>query len=966
MSETYDYGRIEPEWQRRWAEADCFRAAAPGEAGSEKPPFYVLDMFPYPSGAGLHVGHPLGYIASDIVSRYKRMRGFNVLHPMGWDAFGLPAEQYAIETGIHPAITTRKNIETYKRQLKIIGLSYDWSREVATCDERYYRWTQWIFLKIYNSWYDPEYRWTDAGGREVTGAARPIEQLPIPQHVKAEGDAAVAQFRDEHRLAYLAEVPVNWCPALGTVLSNEEVTADGRSERGNHPVYRRPMKQWMLRITEYADRLLADLDGLEWPEPIKLMQRAWIGRSEGAYIDFKLDGAEDVIRVYSTRPDTLYGATYLVLAPEHRLVNVITTDAQRGAVEAYVREARQKSDLARTAESKVKTGVFTGGYAINPVNHARLPIWVADYVLGGYGTGSIMAVPGSDRRDLEFADTFGLPVVQVVQPPAGVAWRGFEDLGVAVNSPPLQTEPGHPVQGERFAGQCDLNGLPTPEAKAKITTWLEERDLGEGTVQYKLRDWLFSRQRYWGEPFPIVYDERGLSEAVPENDLPVVLPAMDDFKPTASDNPDAEPQTPLSRAAEWTTLERGGRKLRRELNTMPQWAGSCWYYLRFTDASNDKAMIDPGVERYWAQQKAGGGAAKSGFVDLYLGGAEHAVLHLLYARFWHKVLYDLHVVSTPEPFQKLFNQGMIGAPSYRDDRGVYAPAAEVTEGPETEMFHPEEVDSRALQAALARGLSAVEAGKTARVRVKTKFYYAGQPVLQTFDKMSKTKKNVVNPDEIIGEYGADTLRLYEMYMGPLDASKPWNTRDIVGVHRFLQRVWRLVVVGDGGEGWKLNPRLGETRNDSLEKLLHKTIKKVETDIEAFAFNTAIAQMIVWVNEATGAETIGRDQIERFLRVLCPFAPHMCEELFARLGGTTLLSAAAWPAYDEALTRDDTVEIAVQVKGKVRGRVTVPTGATDDEIVAAARAVDAVAKDIAGRTIQRAIVVKGRLVNLIVQ
>jgi len=966
MSGQYEFWKIEPHWQQRWEQERVFRAANPGEPGSERPSRYVLDFFPYPSGAGLHVGHPLGYIASDIISRFLRMRGCNVLHPMGWDAFGLPAEQYAIETGIHPAITTRRNIETYKRQLKALGLSYDWERELATCDENYYRWTQWIFLKIFNAWYDPEYRWTDRYGRTVVGAARPIDELPIPAHVREQGEEAVAAYRDAHRLAYLAEVPVNWCPALGTVLSNEEVTADGRSERGNHPVFRRPMKQWMLRITEYAERLLADLDGLDWPEPIKRMQQAWIGRSTGAYIDFRLEGSSpEVIRVYSTRPDTLYGATYLVLAPEHRLVPVITRAERRGEVEAYVAEARQKSELTRTAESKVKTGVFTGAFALNPANHARIPIWVADYVLGSYGTGSIMAVPGSDRRDLEFARTFDLPVVKVVEPPAGTDWQGYEGEGVAVNSPPADSD-GPP-------GRCILNGLPTPQAKQRMIEWLEENGLGEGTVQYKLRDWLFSRQRYWGEPFPILYDEQGRAHPVDESELPVRLPPMEDFRPHASDDPSASPQAPLARAGEWAVLHRDGRTWRRELNTMPQWAGSCWYYLRFCDPHNERALIDPHVERYWAGLRAEGAtdrrepdrtAARAGFVDLYMGGAEHAVLHLLYARFWHKVLYDLGYVSTPEPFQKLFNQGMIGAASYRDERGVYVPAAEVEEGQETEMAHPEETDPAKLQAALARGLGPAEAQRVARLRVRTRYYHKGRPVLQTFDKMSKSKKNVVSPDDIIREYGADTLRLYEMYMGPLEASKPWNTRDIIGVHRFLQRVWRLVVSGDG-PGWQPSPRIVEQRDPHLERLLHRTIRKVQNDIERFAFNTAIAQMIVWVNEAQRVPAVGRDQIERFLLILAPFAPHICEELWARLGHHDLLATAAWPTYDEALTREELVEIAVQVNGRVRGRVAVPVAAGEDDIVAAARAVESVARELTDRPIRRAIVVKGRLVNLIV-
>ncbi len=930
MSYAYDFNALERKWQDYWEAHECFRAANPGQPGSERPKFYVLDFFPYPSGAGLHVGHPLGYIASDIIARHMRMRGCNVLHPMGWDAFGLPAEQFAVETGVHPRITTQKNIETYKRQLRMIGLSYDWDRELATCEPAYYRWTQWIFLKIYNSWYDPEHRWTDSAGRQVVGAARPIDTLPIPPEVKSQGPEAVERFRAEHRLAYLAEVPVNWCPALGTVLANEEVTADGRSERGNHPVVRRPLKQWMLRITEYADRLLRDLDALDWPEPIKLMQRNWIGRSEGAYVDFCIDGGGPVsgetIRVFTTRPDTLYGATYMVLAPEHRLVPIITTAECRAAVDAYVQQARQRSDLERTAESKKKTGVFTGAYAINPVNRQRIPIWVADYVLIGYGTGSIMAVPGHDTRDLEFAEQYGLDVVKVVEPPVGTEWRGFVDDGVSCNSPP--------AGGEHFTGQCVLNGLPTPQAKRVITEWLEACDLGEGTVQYKLRDWLFSRQRYWGEPFPVLYAPDGSIVPVPETDLPVTLPDMDDFRPTASDDPNAEPQTPLSRAREWVQVRQGERVLSRETNTMPQWAGSCWYYLRFCDPHNEFALIDREAERYWLGGRDAAGQPRIGGVDLYMGGAEHAVLHLLYARFWHKVLYDLHVVSTPEPFHKLFNQGMIQAYAYRDDRDVPV-SHELVEFRDEQPYHRQ----------------------------------TGKPLKASVEKMSKSLRNVVNPDAIIHEYGADTLRLYEMYMGPLDASKPWNTRDIIGVHRFLQRIWRLVVpqpadAPDAPPPPPLSPRITGENDPALERLLHKTIKKVTEDFERFAFNTAIAQLIVWSNEAGKAPRLGRSQVERFLLLLAPMAPHICEELWQRLGHERSLSHEPWPTYDPALARDETAEYAIQVNGKIRARVSLPADASQDDLVAAAKSCPAIAKDLSGKAVRRVVVVPGRLVNII--
>ena len=1037
MNDTYAFNEIEPKWQKVWNEEKVFRAANPGEPGSEREKFYILDFFPYPSGAGLHVGHPLGYIASDIIARYKRMSGGNVLHPMGWDAFGLPAEQYAVETGIHPRITTQKNIATYKRQMLMIGLGYDWEREFATCDEDYYRWTQWIFLQIYNSWYDPEHRWTDAAGREVVGAARPIGVLPIPPEVKARGPRAVEEYQDEHRLAYLAEVPVNWCPALGTVLSNEEVTNEGRSDRGNHPVYRRPMKQWMLRITEYADRLLSDLEELDWPEPIKLMQRNWIGRSAGAYADFALQSQPDnIIRVFTTRPDTLFGATYLVLAPEHRLVSIITTPERRSDVEAYVAAARQKSDLDRTADSKAKTGVFTGAYAINPVNRQRVPIWVADYVLISYGTGSIMAVPAHDTRDYAFAKAFGIPIVDVIYPPViaamrhfaqrapdeldgNGAWRdalaSFLDRVLSAQVDPQQLEallvatlkepdptaasklladgaikqlPGvierehgnshvswarvleilgfqsltelrdvfrdaqfYARVGDAFTGegysanspmkktfdrQCDLNGTRTPDAIQAITRWLEERDLGEGTIQYKLRDWLFSRQRYWGEPFPILYREDGAIVGVDESELPVPLPPMEDYRPVAGDDPNAEPQTPLSRAAaDWIHVERAGQRFRRELNTMPQWAGSCWYYLRFCDARNKKQLIAPNVEKYWLGGPEADGTPKIGGVDLYMGGAEHAVLHLLYARFWHKVLYDLGHMTTPEPFHKLFNQGMITAYAYRDARGQYV--------------HYDNIDFR---------------------EDVTRHKDTGEELRESVEKMSKTLKNVVNPDRIIQEYGADTLRLYEMYMGPLEASKPWNTRDIIGPHRFLQRVWRLVIVPEQegqepGGPWKLNPKITDRPNDELERLLHKTIKKVQEDIERFAMNTAIAQMIVWCNEAQKAKSIRRDQIERFLRVLSPFAPHICEELWERLGHENSITTEAWPGYDERLTVDDTVEMAVQVNGKLRGRIRVARDAADAQVVEVAKADKSIAGVLEGKEIKRAIVIKGRLVNLIV-
>ena len=957
MSMTFNFRQLDRKWQQVWEQHSTFRAANPGEPESDKPPFYVLDFFPYPSGAGLHVGHPLGYIASDIIARYMRMKGFNVLHPMGWDAFGLPAEQYAIETGVHPAVTTRRNIETYTQQLKMIGLSFDWSREIATCDPDYYHWTQWVFLQLFDSWYDPDCHWIDDAGRTVVGRARPMADLPIPSEIQAQGAAAIESFRSGHRLAFLSEVPVNWCPALGTVLANEEVTADGRSERGDHPVFKRPLKQWMLRITRYAERLLGDLEPLDWPEPIKLMQRNWIGRSEGAFVNFALaDLAGESLRVYTTRPDTLFGATYMVLAPEHPLVARISTAAQRPSVDEYVAAAARKSEVDRTAEGKVKTGVFTGAQAINPVNGQPIPIWIADYVLAGYGTGAIMAVPGSDSRDHEFAEKFNLPIVQVVQPPDGVDWLGFEDDGIAVNSPPSD------LRRDDF---CNLNGLPTPHAKRAIIGWLEARGLGNGTVQYKLRDWLFSRQRYWGEPFPLLHRADGTIVAVDASQLPVTLPEVADFKPTASNDPNAVPQTPLSRATDWMRVSVNGSILTREANTMPQWAGSCWYYLRFCDAKNSRAAISPTAEKYWASSgaKPHGKAVlpsitaapkspeKIGFVDLYVGGAEHAVLHLLYARFWHKVLYDRGVVSTPEPFQRLFNQGMITSVAYRDSRDVYIERSDV----EIQNHNPLDALHRVTREKLS-----------ARV-----------------EKMSKSKKNVVNPDEICEQYGADTLRLYEMFLGPIDAGKPWSTEGINGVHRFLQRAWRLVAVEeDDVEAMnsatglssslesrtpkaRLNPRIGNQRDEALERLLHKAIAKVTLDIDRFAFNTAISEMMVWSTEAAKAEHLHRDQVERFVLLLAPFAPHLAEELWQQLGHPASLAREPWPTFDPALTRDDTIELAVQVNGKLRARIQVAADANDATIIAAAKAVDAIQKELAGRPTKREIVVKGRLVNLIV-
>ena len=835
----YEFTALESRWQQAWREWGTFRTPGPGQPGFDpaKPKYYVLDMFPYPSGAGLHVGHPKGYTATDIVARYKRHRGYNVLHPMGWDAFGLPAEQYAIQTGTHPAVTTAQNVGVFREQLQALGFSYDWEREVDTTDPGYYRWTQWIFEKLY-----------------------------------------------ERGLAYQAEIPVWWCEALGTVLANEEVI-DGKSERGGHPCVRKPLRQWMLRITSYAERLLADLDTLDWPESVKAMQREWIGRSEGAEIvfDFAVGeggsraGSEEArsFTAFTTRPDTLFGATFCVLSPEHPLVDALTTDAQRAAVAAYREEAARKSELERAELQKEKTGVFTGAYAVNPVYpdsdpRRRMPVWIADYVLMSYGTGAIMCVPGGDQRDLEFAKRFDLPVVQVT------------------------------TEDERMINSGFLDGLTVDEAKQRIVSWLDEQGLGRAKVTYRLRDWLFSRQRYWGEPFPVLHGEDGAVRLVPEADLPVTLPELDDFTPAA----DGEP--PLARAVAWRrVVDADGRTWLRETNTMPQWAGSCWYYLRFLDPRNDAAAWDAEAERYWMP------------VDLYVGGAEHAVLHLLYSRFWHKVLWDCGLVSTAEPFQKLVNQGMVQSFAYRDARGALVPSDEV------------------------------EDREDGFVRVAD-----GAAVERFTAKMSKSLRNVVNPGEVISAYGADTMRLYEAFMGPVTASAPWNPRDLPGVHRFLQRVWRLYERG-----------LAEGGPPEVERALHACVKKVGDDLESLGFNTALAAMMEFVNVATKHEQpLTRAQAEAFVLLLAPFAPHLAEELWAQLGHHESCAYATWPEFDPAQLVADTVEIPVQVNGKLRARILVPADADQATTEAAAR--EQAAAYLAG-TVRKVVVVPGRLVNFVV-
>ncbi|RME75961.1 MAG: leucine--tRNA ligase [Planctomycetota bacterium] len=842
----YDPAAIEPKWQRIWEERKAFRTPDDPEQLASRPKFYVLDMFPYPSGAGLHVGHPEGYTATDVIARLKRMQGYNVLHPMGWDAFGLPAERAAVREGLHPAVITRRNIDNFRKQIKRLGFSYDWDREIDTSDPRYYRWTQWIFLKLY-----------------------------------------------EKGLAYLAEVPVNWCPALGTVLANEEVK-DGRYVETGDPVERRLMRQWMLRITAYADRLLEDLDELDWPEGVKEMQRNWIGRSVGAEVRFRVADTDRSFEIFTTRPDTLFGATYCVLAPEHPLVAEITSDEQREAVERYVEQARHKSDLQRTDLAKDKTGVFTGAYAINPVNEQKIPIWVADYVLMSYGTGAIMAVPAHDERDHAFARAHGLPIVEVISGgERPVSEQAHTGEGTLVNSGPF-------------------TGMPSDKAREAITRWLEERGLGREKVQYRLRDWLFSRQRYWGEPFPILHTDDGEVVPVPEDELPVELPPLDEFKPT----PDGKP--PLARAPEsWLRVQLpDGRWATRETNTMPQWAGSCWYYLRFVDPHNDEAPWSPEAERAWMP------------VDLYVGGVEHAVLHLLYARFWHKVLYDLGLVHTKEPFRKLFNQGMILAFSYRDERGKYYP--------------PEQCEERDGQW-YVRGTD---------IRVE-----------RQIEKMSKSKGNVVNPDEVIDAHGADAMRLYELFMGPLEQTKPWQTEGVEGVRRFLARVWRLVVDPETGA---LSSRITDAPPASepeLERALHRTIKTVLEHTEGMRFNTAISQMMVFVNEATAARSLPREIVQTFLRVLAPYAPHIAEELWERLGGEGLIAHASWPAHDEALCTEQTVTVVVQVRGKVRDRLEVPRGTGREQLEALALASERVQPYLEGSP-RKVIVVPDRLVNIV--
>ncbi len=989
---------FEKRWQDYWRENDTYRTPNPGDADFDaaRKKKVILDMFPYPSGVGLHIGHPLGYIATDVKARFERMRGFNVLHSMGFDAFGLPAEQFAIQTGQHPRITTEANIENMLRQLQVIGLGHDPHRRFASTDVDYYKWTQWIFLQLFNSFYDPTVEWKGPQGQTITGRARPIAELrgllesgewlldedgvPQPKSVIGEGTKAegkeIDRAIDRGRLAYVDEVPVNWCPMLGTVLSNEEVTNEGKSERGDYPVYKRPLKQWMLRITDYADRLVADLEGLDWPNGVVEMQKGWIGRSVGARVNFPValaDGGKDKIAVYTTRPDTIFGATYMVLAPEHPLVDALTTADQKDAVAAYRAEVKLAGPVSSKDEAnREKTGVFIGAYATNPANGQQIPVWVADYVLMGYGTGAIMAVPAGDQRDFEFAHKFDLPIVATTKP--SESWLRANapadavDLDDAALLARYETAPGDFKVAQTDIGdtinsandEVSLNGLSTPDAKAKIIEWLEAKNIGRGRVQYKLRDWLFSRQRYWGEPFPVLFDqETGQVHGVAEAALPVVLPEMTDFKPQSNEDPNSEPEPPLARAKEWmevtgivladgsvlpvdaavgSTHSHAGadyevRSFRRDANSMPNWAGSCWYYLRYFDAKNDQAFASDAAAAYWANTTDDNGNAKPGAVDLYVGGAEHAVLHLLYSRFWHKVLFDLGYVATPEPFQKLFNQGMITADAYTDARGVYVDIHDV------EM---RDVD-----------------GKKQPFNAKT-----DEALITVPGKMGKRYKNGIPPEEICDQYTIDTFRTYEMYMGPLDSSKPWQSDAIVGMMRFLSNVWKVATQME---------RTSDV-DGKIETLLHKTIAKVTNDIAELRLNTAIAALIELTNAMTRQNAVHDDHVRALALMVAPFAPHLGEELMSRMAEAEFGSKKSvikfdWPVFDAEKAKDDEFEVPVQVNGKKRGSIMVAADADQATVEAMAKADENVARHLEGMQIVKVIYIAKptpKLINIVVK
>ncbi len=914
---SFPFHDFEPRWQQRWDSEKTFRTPGPGDADFDgsRPKYYILDMFPYPSGSGLHVGHPEGYTATDILGRTRRMQGFNVLHPMGWDAVGLPAEQYAIKTGQHPRVTTEANIDNFRRQLKSLGFGYDWDREVNTTDPDYLRWTQWIFLQLYGSYFCEE-----------TQKARPVTDLESLGWTRAQIDAV--------RLAFVHEAPVNWSPSLGTVLANEEIE---EWKAKGETVERRPLRQWMLRITKYANRLIGDLDSLDWPEGIKLLQKNWIGRSEGATVCFPLPGAaggiHQQVSVFTTRPDTLFGATYLVLAPEHPLVATVTTPDQRAAVEAYQQTCANKSDMERGDMNKDKTGVFTGCYFQNPLNQQLLPVWIADYVMMGYGTGAIMAVPAHDERDFEFAKKFDLPVVQVVDPPSDVPWQGYTGHGTAVNS-------------------GFLDGLSTAEAKASIIQWLESNGAGERRVTFKLRDWLFSRQRYWGEPFPIVWEE-GLHRALPDSELPLLQPELEDFKPTG------DPRGPLIKATEWIRYSEAAT---RETNTMPQWAGSCWYYLRYCDPRNTSRFISKEAESYWLS-----GNGKPGAVDLYVGGTEHAVLHLLYARFWHKVLYDLGHLTTSEPFQRLVNQGLIlGEMEFASFKGHA--------GNLVSFLNVAEQDNAFTHKATGESLTKILFPADGVEKQGEHFVLVADPQIRLrakAEKMSKSIGNVVNPDDVVKAYGADSLRLYEMFMGPLEQVKPWSMKGVEGVSRFLARVWRLAFTEKDG-AWEISGRIspGSSTDKALRRVVHETIRKVSEDIDKLSFNTAISQMMICTNAFTSAQTVPVAEFVQLLLCLNPFAPHITEEIHARLRplhptlDARQLCQQPWPAFDPAALIIDEAEIVVQVNGKLRDKVTISTGASNAAAEAAALASAKVQEAIGSLTVARIIVVPGKLVNIV--
>ena len=881
----YNFSEIEKKWQEYWEKNKTFKTS---DDLTNPRKFYILDMFPYPSGAGLHVGHPEGYTATDIVARYKRMKGFNVLHPMGWDAFGLPAEQYAIQTGTHPAVTTNKNCDTFRRQIKELGLSYDWDREINTTDPAYFKWTQWIFLKLYNTWYDHQ---TDRG--------RPIDEMPIPPDVIKAGDEARKKYINSRRLAYYDDAQIWYCPSCRIVCSNEEVLTDGTHEKCGNKVIRRNLKQWMLRIPYYAERLLKGLDKLDWPEGIKEQQRNWIGRSTGAEVDFKVDGHREIITVYTTRPDTLFGATYMVLSPEHPLVSKLTSPEQAESVREYVKAASLKSDLDRTDLAKDKSGVFTGTYAVNPVNGRKIPVWVADYVLMGYGTGAIMAVPAHDDRDFEFAKKFRLEITCILSP----AVNDMEQKRRIISGDECWTGDGIYINSSDSERGITLDGLNVEEGIAAITRWIEERNLGIHRVNYKLRDWLFSRQRYWGEPFPVIHWEDGEITVLDESELPLTLPELEIYEPGENG------ESPLSNAADWLFVtDKNGRRGRRETNTMPQWAGSCWYYLRFIDPKNDREIFDSAREKYWMP------------VDLYIGGAEHAVLHLLYARFWHKVLFDLGIVSTDEPFMKLFNQGMILAFAYETETGAKISSDQVTER-DGRFFITE----------------------------------TGEEVSQIVAKMSKSLKNVVNPDHVVRNYGADTFRLFEMFLGPLDAQKPWDEKGIKGPANFLARTYRLLANSEN---------ITEDEEDTeVLKTLHKTIRKVTDDIESLDFNTAISAMMIFLNTALKKGKVTATTAATFIRVLSPFAPHLAEELWQLSGRTGTLAYEPWPEADERYLREDMFECPVSVNGRMRFKIELPVNMSREEVTERVLA-DERARKWIGDATPKVIVVPNRIVNIV--